>query len=70
MQKVEKEFLLKLREIKAALAQEQGSSSSSGKELEELKFENNKLQQENAKLKYRILHMKDSLEKLYKPQFQ
>jgi len=62
VEKVEKEFLSKLREIRAELANE-GSSS---KELEYLRAENEELKRKNAKLEYRVQHVVANMEKMYK----
>jgi len=65
VQKVEKEFLIKFREIKAALESEAGTKANS-KELEALRAENALLKQKNAKLEYRVQHCVESMEKMYK----
>lgn len=68
VQKVEAEFLLKLREIQAALNIEQGGSllsAAASKELEALRSENEVLKAKNAKLEYRVKHVVDEMEKLY-----
>jgi predicted nucleic acid-binding Zn-ribbon protein len=73
VQKVEQEFLLKLREIRAAITAEAqaggsagGVSSSAGgagapKELEALRAENELLKKKNAKLEYRLQHVVNEL---------
>ena len=65
VQKVEKEFLIKFREIKAALESEAGTKANS-KEMEALRAENALLKQKNAKLEYRVQHCVESMEKMYK----
>jgi predicted nucleic acid-binding Zn-ribbon protein len=70
VQKVEEEYLLKLREIKAAIAVSSGSEGSGGtttssKELDELRKENDLLKQRNAKLEYRVQHLVTNMESLY-----
>ena len=65
VQKVELEFLVKLREIRAALQQE-GSTAANSKELDALKKENEQLKTRNAKLEYRIQHVVAYMEKMYK----
>jgi hypothetical protein len=74
VQKVEQEFLLKLREIRAAITAEAqaggagtgGVSSLEGgagitKELEALRAENELLKKKNAKLQYRVEHVVNEL---------
>jgi cell division protein FtsB len=73
VQKVEQEFLLKLREIRAAITAEAqaggsvaGASSSAGgagvtKEVEALRAENEFLKKKNAKLQYRVEHVVNEL---------
>lgn len=65
VQKVELEFLIKLREIRAALQQE-GSTAANSKELEALKLENEQLRKRNEKLEYRVQHVVANMEKMYK----
>jgi phosphoketolase len=73
VQKVEQEFLLKLREIRAAItaeAQAGGTSSvavaaGSNKELEALRAENELLKKKNAKLEFRVVHVVDEMMVLY-----
>jgi predicted nucleic acid-binding Zn-ribbon protein len=65
VQKVEQEFLVKLREIRAAL-QLEGSTAANSKELDALKKENEQLKTRNAKLEYRIQHVVANMEKMYK----
>jgi predicted nucleic acid-binding Zn-ribbon protein len=64
VQKVEYEFLVKLREIRSAL-RSQGSSLANSKEMEALRLENEQLKRRNAKLEYRVQHVVANLEKLY-----
>ena len=73
VQKVEQEFLLKLREIRAAITVEAqagggvaGASSSvcgagPTKQLEALRAENELLKNKNAKLQYRVEHVVNEL---------
>lgn len=67
VQAVENEYLLKLREIRAAVTAEaaSGGSGASSKEVEALRAENEMLQKKNAKLDYRVLHLVLELEALY-----
>lgn len=65
VQKVEYEFLMKLRKIRAAL-QEEGSAVTGSKEVETLKLENELLRKRNAKLEYRVQHVVANLEEMYK----
>ena len=66
VQKVEQEYLLKLREIRAALtAGGNVTSSATTKELEALRKENEELKKQNTKLEYRVNHMVHSMETLY-----
>lgn len=65
VQKVEKEFLVKLREIRSAL-QEEGTTSANSKELEALKQENEQLKKRNTKLEYRVQHVVATMEEMYK----
>jgi cell division protein FtsB len=65
VQNIEKEFLLKLREIKSQLESE-GVSNANTKEMETLRAENEELKRKNAKLEYRVEHLVASLEKYYK----
>jgi len=66
VQKVEQEFLIKLREIRAAIAADGGGSSAAAtKELEALKKENEELKKQNDKMKYRIEHMKTDMEEMF-----
>jgi predicted nucleic acid-binding Zn-ribbon protein len=71
VQKVEQEFLLKLREIRAAIAAEAGagvggtSSVADTKELEALRAANLLLTKRNAKLEYRVVHVTDALTVLH-----
>lgn len=67
VRKVEEEFLIKLREIRASLAKE-GSSAGNSKELEALREENAVLKKKNAKMEYRIKHMVHNMEQLYRKQ--
>lgn len=64
VRKVEEEYLMKFRELKASLEQESmnGGDSSSTKELEELRNENQLLKQKNTKLEYRVQHMVSNME--------
>lgn len=64
--KVEKEFLVKFRKIKAALESESGSAGPNSKELEALRAENELLKLKNQKLEYRVQHCVESMEKMYK----
>lgn len=68
VQKVEQEFLLKLREIRAAITAEAQAGAGGGtsliaanigatKELEALRAENELLKKKNAKLQYRVEHV-------------
>jgi Skp family chaperone for outer membrane proteins len=71
VQKVEQEFLMKLREIRAAItaeAQAGGGGTSSlaavagaTKELEALRAENELLKKRNGKLEYRVEHVVNEL---------
>ncbi|GAX22921.1 hypothetical protein FisN_24Lh210 [Fistulifera solaris] len=63
VQNAEKQHLETLRQIKAALLNETGSSSS--KEVERLMKENEELKKKNAKLEYRVNHMATCMEELY-----
>ena len=65
VEKVEKEFLVRLREIKAALEKEAGSAANS-KEMEALRAENAMLRAKNEKLEYRVKHCVESMEQMYK----
>jgi cell division GTPase FtsZ len=68
VQKVEQEFLIKLREMRAAIVAEQGGATASGaaaKELEALRAENVALKKRTEKLEYRVSHMLSSMETLY-----
>jgi uncharacterized coiled-coil DUF342 family protein len=64
VQNVEKQHLETLRQIKAALLNEAGSSSSN-KQVERLMKENEELKKKNAKLEYRVNHMATCMEELY-----
>jgi cell division protein FtsB len=68
VQSIEKEFLVKLREIKSQLESEGGGllSNANTKEMETLRAENEELKRKNAKLEYRVQHLVASLEKYYK----
>jgi hypothetical protein len=80
VQKVEQEFLLKLREIRAAITAEAqagaGGASSlvagagATKELEALRAENELLKKKNAKLEYRVQHVVNELVVIYDKQKQ
>jgi hypothetical protein len=73
VQKVEQEFLLKLREIRAAITAEAQAGSAGGgtsslaavagatKELEALRAENELLKKQNKKLEYRVEHVVNEL---------
>eukprot|EP00527_Entomoneis_sp_CCMP2396_P007799 CAMPEP_0198144592 /NCGR_PEP_ID=MMETSP1443-20131203/16766_1 /TAXON_ID=186043 /ORGANISM="Entomoneis sp., Strain CCMP2396" /LENGTH=96 /DNA_ID=CAMNT_0043808005 /DNA_START=111 /DNA_END=401 /DNA_ORIENTATION=- len=63
VQKVQADFLVQLREIRAALAKQDGNVAST-KEVEELKKENVKLKAQMGKMDYRISHMVSSMETL------
>lgn len=63
VQKVEAEFLEKLREIRASMAD--GSGGATSKEVEALQAENGALKKKNSKLEYRIQHMLTTMEELY-----
>ena len=63
VRKVEEEYLLKLREIREAIAKEGPADS---KELQALRQENVELKKKNDKLEYRVQHMLESMEMLYK----
>jgi hypothetical protein len=76
VQKVEEEFLLKLREIRAAITAEAQAGGGGGnsslvavagadKELEALRAENELLKKKNAKLEYRVEHVVDEMMVLY-----
>lgn len=68
VQKVEQEYLEKLREIRAAIVNEKGgnvTSAATAKELEALRAENKELKQKNKKLEYRVNHVVKSMESLY-----
>lgn len=70
VQKVETEMLLKLRDIRESLitsSSDSGNaitSSSSSKEIENLRSENEALRKTNDKLKYRVNHLVTNMEKL------
>lgn len=67
VRKVEEEYLMKFREIKASLEQERAEGDggvSSTKEVEELRNENQSLKQRNAKLEYRVQHMVTHMESM------
>lgn len=68
VQKVEKEFLVKLREIRSAIDSAEGGiavSATSNAEVEKLKAESKALKDRNAKLEYRIKHMLAEMERMY-----
>lgn len=72
VEKVEVEFLMKLRAIREALAAGSSSgsvavdsTSASNKELEALKAENEALKRRNAKLEYRVQHVVGEMGRLY-----
>jgi hypothetical protein len=73
VEKVEEEFLLKLRAIREALAAGPSgagavavdSLSTSSKELEALRAENEELKRRNAKLEYRVQHVVGEMTRLY-----
>jgi hypothetical protein len=73
VEKVEVEFLLKLRAIREALAAGStgagavavDSTSTSSKELEALRAENEALKRRNAKLEYRVQHVVGEMTRLY-----
>ena len=62
VRKVEEEYLLKLREIREAMAKEGPADS---KELLALREQNAELKKKNDKLEYRIKHILGSVEKMY-----
>jgi len=66
VEKVEKEFLVKLREIKQSLEETGSSSATNSKELQKLRAENAELKQKNQKLEYRVQHCVESMEEMYK----
>jgi hypothetical protein len=83
VQKVEQEFLLKLREIRAAITAEAQAGGGAGggasslaagagatKELEALRAENELLKKKNAKLQYRVEHVVNELVVLHDKQKQ
>jgi predicted nucleic acid-binding Zn-ribbon protein len=73
VEKVEMEYLLKLREIRRVLILEQqnvlpgnaASSGSSSNVIESLQKENEFLKAKTVKLEYRIQHLVSNLEELY-----
>jgi hypothetical protein len=73
VEKVEEEFLLKLRAIREAFAAGStgagavavDSTSTSSKELEALQAENEALKRRNAKLEYRVQHVVGEMSRLY-----
>jgi FtsZ-binding cell division protein ZapB len=75
IEKVEMEFLIKLREIRAALLLEQqhcatdGSSASLSNNtktiMESLQQENDMLKKKTTKLEYRIQHLVANMEEMY-----
>jgi hypothetical protein len=73
VEKVEEEFLRKLRAIREALAAGStcagaaavDSLSTSSKELEALRAENEALKRRNAKLEYRVQHVVGEMTRLY-----
>jgi len=66
VENVEKEFLVKLREIKQSLEETGSPSATNSKELQELRAENAELKQKNQKLEYRVQHCVESMEEMYK----
>ena len=67
VQNVERQHLETLRQIKTALLNEAGGTSSSN-ELQQLQKENDELKRKNAKLEYRVQHMASCMEELYEKQ--
>ena len=68
VEEVEKEFLIKFREMKASLQNESkgaARSSNDSKELQELRAENSLLKMKVQKLEYRVQHCVDSMEQMY-----
>ena len=72
VQQVQMEYLTKLREIRKAIANEEGGGGggASSKELETLKAQNEALQKKNAKQAYRIQHLVHTVEELMAEQKQ
>jgi len=69
VEKIEKEYQTKLREIESSNRNGGGASSSGlSKEVERLREENEILKKKNAKQEYRILHMLGVMEELWKKQ--
>ena len=67
VEEVEKEFLVKFRDLKAAMADDpKGTASSSSKELEAMRDENARLKTRVQKLEYRVQHCVESMEQMYK----
>jgi hypothetical protein len=73
VEKVEVEFLMKLRAIREAMAAGSASAGNgstvdmktSSKELEALKAENEELKRRNSKLEYRVQHVVGEMSRLY-----
>ena len=65
VEKVEEEFLVQLRDIRAAIVSGGQTSTVDNKELEALRAENKALKERNDKLEYRVKHMVASMEELY-----
>ena len=68
VEEIEKEFLIKFRDLKVALVDNpKGTASgSSSKELEALRAENALLKTRVQKLEYRVQHCVESMEQMYK----
>jgi predicted nucleic acid-binding Zn-ribbon protein len=64
VKEVEKEFLAKLQEIRETIVKDAGGTSSS-KDMQALKEENDALKKRNAKLEYRVQHLVKTMEELY-----
>jgi uncharacterized coiled-coil DUF342 family protein len=66
VQAVEREFLIKFREIREALQRDGSSTTANSKEMEALRAENELLKKKNEKLEYRVAHLVESMEQIYK----
>lgn len=70
VEEIEKEYLVKFRDLKAAMEDDRkgtaSSSSSSSKELDALRAENARLKARVQKLEYRVQHCVESMEQMYK----
>jgi parvulin-like peptidyl-prolyl isomerase len=66
VERLETEYLLKLREIRAALTNGNNQAGAvDSKELQALREENGLLKKKNAKLEYRVKHVVSELDTLY-----